>query len=131
MPSYVDQFGFAPLPAYLDEALASYLDSADGSGSFLIDGHPPKAKELEELGYLSGLSHYADFTASGTVTAKGLHYFDEKTAWCKRVEAWQASQDEAAQKSSRREWAMNAAGGAYAIVGAVLGGVIGYFLGKL
>lgn len=126
MPQYVDTFGFVPLPLYLDKMLEEIASSADSKGDFSTDGYPPEIQEMKELGYVSEFFQYMNHVTNGTLSAKGLHYFDEKRAWEGRVFEWQQRLDNEEKNALKHDWKLNIVNGAYALVGAALGALVAF-----
>lgn len=134
--AYVDELGFAPLEPALHDLMIEI--PFDDEGDFKVQDAYDDAgtyKMLKSLGYLETVS--VDFSGNiyGSASTKGRRYKEDFEAWKQRKRDWEEAQrasHEAEVKAARaHDWRLNVVNGAYALVAAVLGVVLGYFLGKL
>lgn len=77
-------------------------------------------KELADEGYFDDFDWYYDGRATFVVSGKALAYFEE-------IER----KERDARKSSRHDWAITGTNAIVAIVAAVIGGIIGFMLGRM
>lgn len=77
-------------------------------------------KELADEGYLDDFDWYYDGRATFVVSEKSIAYFEE-------IER----KERDARKSSRHDWAITGTNAIVAIVAAVIGGIMGFILGRM
>lgn len=135
MDNYIDPYGFKPLePALHDVLVAIEFDENSSYCTFDFD-NLTAYKELEKRGYL----HDVIADMSGNVccwaTTKGRRYPSDFSDFEERRKAWERDNEERREREReqdrKHDWNLNTVNGVYAIVSALLGGVIGYFLGYI
>lgn len=102
------------------ESIVRRLLEDHGEGTMTSEPLTAAIRELADDGYLYDFVPYLDGRCRFTVGSKCAAYFEE----LKRIE------DEE-KKSLRHDWALNVVNGVYGLVGAVLGAVVGFFLGRI
>lgn len=102
------------------ESIIERLLEDHGEGVMTSEPLTTAVRELADLGYLVDFVPYLDGRCRFVVGSKCAAYFEE----LKRAE------DET-KKAHRHDWALNAVNGVYGLVGAVLGAVVGFLLGKI
>lgn len=99
----------------LEDLLAKHGVGAAASRFFDSD-----LTELADAGFLRNFTCYYDGRATFEVSGKAASYFEE-------IER----SEQEAQSAARHDWAVNGFNAVVALVAAVIGGIIGYMLGKL
>lgn len=128
---YIDIYGFTPLPPALRKLLEKICEQ--DSDVFQIEalGDTSDLKELEDLGYLHEVGMDFSCNAFGFVTSKGQRYSQEYKEWELRKQQWGDARKQEERAAKRHDWSLSIVNGVYAIVAAVIGGLLGFIFGKM
>lgn len=136
---------FVPLDPAHDEELLRVCQMAepdDKNHGFSFPGDESICEELKELGYLSYVSLYIGGGCAGAVSSKGLRYPADRAAWEERRNTWEEKRrieneiedkrrDAELAADRKHDWHLNIVNGVYSIVSVVIGGILGYFIGRI
>ena len=79
-------------------------------GSEVNRFYKPRIQSLADDGFITNLDVYLDGQATFRLTDRAFAYFEQLER-----------EDKGARRATRHDWALNAAGGAWALLGAVTG----------
>lgn len=129
MSDYIDEYGFTPLQPRLADLLRYVLSITDNGSkrSVMVEPCGTEYDELRDLGYLKSVTQYISGGALITISDKGVRYFEEEAAYRERKAAWEEQLEDERRKEHAHDWRLNIVNGVYAIVGAL----IGYLLGRI
>lgn len=131
MSDYIDEYGFIPLQPRLADLLRYVLSITDNGSkrSVMVEPCGTEYDELRDLGYLKSVTQYISGGALITISDKGVRYFEEEAAYRERKVAWEEQLEDERKKENAHDWRLNIVNGVYAIVGALIGYLLGWIAG--